>query len=120
MTHLFWIVTFHYWEMNVNFNSLIWTKFLNLILLLNPNLIYVNSMSQHWFLFLSFPEPKLTITLNHIPLLDQGIDSYDSAMIFENWSYNRDKFHVRILHDPIHIGDYNNVNKKEVNKVKNT
>ena len=59
-------------------------------------------------------EPKLTTILNHFPY--QGIDSYDSLMIFENWSYNRDKFHVKILHDPIHIGEYNNVNKKEVIK----
>jgi len=37
-------------------------------------------------------------------------------MISQDWSYNREKFHVRILHDPIHIGEYKNVNKKEVMK----
>ena len=58
------------------------------------------------------PELKSTPIPNHIPLLDPGIGSYDSMVIFENWSYNWNKFHVRILHDPIHIGEYNNVNKK--------
>jgi len=37
-------------------------------------------------------------------------------MIFQNWSYNRDKFHVRILHDPNQIGDNNIVNRKEIIK----
>ena len=35
-------------------------------------------------------------------------------MISQDWSYNRKNFHVRILHDPIHIGEYKNVNRKEV------
>ena len=34
-------------------------------------------------------------------------------MISQDWSYNWKKFHARILHDPIHIGDYN---RKEVMK----
>ena len=51
------------------------------------------------------PEPKSTTTLNHIPLLDQGINSYDSMMIFQEWSCKENNFHERILHDPIHIGD---------------
>ena len=44
-------------------------------------------------------EPKSSISQNHIPLLDQGLDQYDSVMISQDWSYNRDKFHARILHD---------------------
>ena len=48
--------------------------------------------------------------------MDQDLHQYDSVMISQDWSYNREKFHARILHDPIHIGDYKNVNKKEVMK----
>ena len=58
-------------------------------------------------------EPKLSIQQNHIPLLDQELDQYDSVMIPQDWSYNRKKFHARILHDPIHIGEYKNANKKK-------
>ena len=61
-------------------------------------------------------EPKLSILQNHIPLLDQGLDQYDSMMISQDWSYNWKKFQVRILHNPIHIGEYKNANKKEVLK----
>ena len=61
-------------------------------------------------------EPKSSIPQNHILLLDQGLDQYDSVMISEDWSYNRKKFHATILHDPIHIGDYKNVTRKEVMK----
>ena len=59
-------------------------------------------------------EPKLTTQSNHIPLLDLGIDHYDSEMIFQDWSYNLDEFHVRIWHSPNQIGDNNNVNRKEI------
>ena len=37
-------------------------------------------------------------------------------IISQDWSYNRKKFHARILHDPIHNGEYKNANKKEVLK----
>jgi len=37
-------------------------------------------------------------------------------MISQDWSYNRKKFHAKILHDPIHIEEYKNANKKEVLK----
>jgi len=57
-------------------------------------------------------EPKSFIPQNHIPLLDQSLDQYDSVMISQDWSYNRKKFYTRILHDPIHIGEYKNANKK--------
>jgi len=58
-------------------------------------------------------EPKSSISQNHISLLDQGLDQYDSIMIFQDWSCNWEKFHARILHNPIHIGEYKNANKKE-------
>ena len=48
--------------------------------------------------------PKSTIPPNHILLLDQDIDHNNSEMIFQDWSYNRDDFNVRVLHDPIHLG----------------
>ena len=49
-------------------------------------------------------------------MLDIGIDLDDSMMIFQDWSCEGNKVHDRIFHDPIHIGDYNYVNIKEVNK----
>ena len=61
-------------------------------------------------------EPKSSIPQNHIPLLDRDKDNYDSVIIYENWLYNRDKFHFRILHDHIYEGVNKNVNKKEVIK----
>ena len=36
-------------------------------------------------------------------------------MIFQDWSCEGNKFHDRIFHDPIHIGDCKYVNRK-VNK----
>ena len=44
------------------------------------------------------------------------MDHNDSTMIFQDWSCNRDKFNIRILHDPIHVGDCKFVNTKEVIK----
>ena len=61
-------------------------------------------------------EPKSTIQPSHILLLDQGIDHNDSKMVFQDWSYKEDNFHDMILHDPIHVEDCKNVNKKEVIK----
>jgi len=48
--------------------------------------------------------------------LDQGVDNADPEMIFQDWSYNQNSFNVRVVHDPIHLGDNNNVYKKEVIK----
>jgi len=62
-------------------------------------------------------EPKSITSSSHVLLLDQGIDYYDSEMIFQYWSYNRDSFIARVLHDPIHLGDCKNVNKKRSSKV---
>ena len=59
--------------------------------------------------------PNLRIE-THILLLDIGIDHDDSVMIFQDWSCKGNKFRDGIFHDPIHIGDYKYVNKKEVNK----
>ena len=61
-------------------------------------------------------EPKLTTPPSHVPFFDQGIDHYDSEMIFQDWSYNRDSFNVTVLHDPIHLGVDKNVHRKEVTK----
>jgi len=61
-------------------------------------------------------KPKSTISPIHILLLDTGIDHDDSVMIFQNWSCKGNKFHDRIFHDPIYIGDCKYVNRKEVNK----
>jgi len=59
-------------------------------------------------------EPKSTIQPSHILLLDQGIDHNDSKMVFQDWSYKEDNFHIRILHDPNQLGNDKTVNKKEV------
>ena len=61
-------------------------------------------------------EPKSTIPPSHILLLDIGIDYDDSVTIFQDWSCKGNKFHDRIFHDPIHIGDCNYVHRKEINK----
>ena len=61
-------------------------------------------------------EPKSTIPLSHILSLDIGNDHNDSVMIFQDWLCKGNKFHDRIFHDPIHIGDYKYVNRKEVKK----
>ena len=37
-------------------------------------------------------------------------------MIFQDWSYNQNDFHVKILHDPNQIGDSKNINRKDVIK----
>ena len=65
-------------------------------------------------LFIS--ESKSSISQNHILLLDQGSDHNDSVIIFQDWSCKRNNFHDRILHDPIHVGDCQYVNRKEINK----
>ena len=61
-------------------------------------------------------EAKSTIPSSNILLLDIGIDYDDSVMIFQDWSCKGNKFHDRIFHYPIHIGDHKYVNRKEVNK----
>ena len=61
-------------------------------------------------------EPKSTIPCSHILLLDTGIEYDDSVIIFQDWSCKVNKFHDRIFHDPINIGDCNYVYRKEVNK----
>ena len=61
-------------------------------------------------------ELKSTIPPSHILLLGRGIDHDDSVMIFQDWSCKENKFHDRIFHDPIHIGECNYVNRKEDNK----
>jgi len=61
-------------------------------------------------------EPKSTIPPSHILLLDQGIDHNDSKIIFQDWSYNRDYVHDRIVYDPIQSRGGNTVNRKEVIK----
>jgi len=61
-------------------------------------------------------EPKSSNSSYLIPLLDIGINYNDSVIIFQDWSYEGNNFHNRILHDPIHIGDCKYVNRKEVNK----
>ena len=61
-------------------------------------------------------KPKSSNSSYHIPLLDISIDHNDSVMIFQDLSCKGIKFHDNILHDPIHIGDYKDVNRKEVNK----
>ena len=60
--------------------------------------------------------PNSSIPQSHILLLDLGIEKNDSEMICQDCSYKGDNFHDRILHDPIHIRDCKNINKKEVIK----
>jgi len=61
-------------------------------------------------------KPKPITSLGQILLLDQGVDNDDPETVFQDWSYNHDSFNVRVVHDPIPLGDNNNVHKKEVIK----
>ena len=79
----------------------------------NPKLMFPELVMVSEFITL---ELKSTILSNHILLLDIGIDHNDSMIIFQDWSCNGNKFHDRIFHYPIHIGDYNYVHRKAVNK----
>ena len=91
---------------------------LNPTLKSNPTLepkLDLNQLPESVLVLIPFTlEPKSIIQSNHIPLLNQGVDQYNSKMIFQDWSFNQDECHDRILHDPIQFGDYNNVNKLEV------
>ena len=58
-------------------------------------------------------KPKSIISSSLILLLDQGVNNDDPEMVFQDWSYNQNSFNVRVVHDPIHLGDNNIVHKKE-------
>ena len=55
-------------------------------------------------------ELKSIISPNHISLLNQGVEQYNFEKVYEDWSFNRDECHDRILHDSIHFGGYKNFN----------
>ena len=99
----------------MNFNSLLWIQ------LLSQNRLESKLDLSHipesvLVLVPLILEPKSSILSNHISLLDQDVEHYDSEMIFQDWLYNRDNFYVRILHDPNQIEVNNNINMKEVIK----
>ena len=101
----------------MNYNSWIWTQLLNQNWLSNPKLIF----QVDFFELVLVPEPiilepKSTIPSSHILLLDISIDHGDSVMIFQDWSCKGSKFHDKIFHDSIHIGDCKYVNRKKINK----
>ena len=61
-------------------------------------------------------EPKSITSSNQILLLDQGVDNDDPEMVFQDWLYNQDSFNIRVVHDSIHLGENNNIHRKEVLK----
>ena len=94
-------------------------QFLDLNSTLEPKLTLKSQVDFLKLVIVSEPitfEPKSIIPPSHILLLDIGIDHNDLVMIFQDWSCKRNKFHDRIFHDPIHIGDCKYVNRKGVNK----
>ena len=93
-------------------------QFFDLDLTLESNLTVESKLDlSHILESVLIPVPLiLEPSSNHIPLLDQGIDYNDSRMIFQDWSYNRENFNIRILHDPIQSRGGKNVNRKEVIK----
>ena len=115
MNHQIWIVTFHYWEMNVNLNLWFginsWSESA-LELKLNLSHILESILVPEPFIL----EPNSTISSSHILLLDLGIEQNDSETIFQDCSYNQDDYNVRVSHDPIQSWDDKTVNKKEVIK----
>jgi len=96
------------------------TLLFNLDPTLEPNLILesrldLNQLPDSILVLVSFTlEFKSIISSNHISLSDQGVEQYNSEMVYQDWSFNRDECHDRILHDPIQFGGYNNVNRLEV------
>ena len=111
--HLFWVVTFIWWIMNMKLSSLIWNPLLNQTWLSNLNLIFFEPVLIPNPIIL---EHKSIISLSQILLLDQGVDNDDLEMVFQDWSYNQDSFNVRVVHDPVHLGDNNNIDKKKAIK----
>ena len=90
-------------------------QFLDLDSTLEPKLTLEPKVDFHELVLVPEPiilESKSTIPPSHILLLDIGIDHNDSVMIFQDWSYKGNKFHDRIFHDPIHIGDCKYVIKR--------
>ena len=75
-------------------------NFSELVLVPNPILLKLKSITSS----------------SQILLLDQGVNNDDPEMVFQDWSCNQDSFNVRVVHDPIHSGDNNNVLQKEVIK----
>ena len=78
-------------------------------------------LTVNFFELVMVPEPitlelKSAIPPSHILLLDISIDHDDFVMIFQDWLYEGDNFHDRILYNPIYIGGCKYVNRKEVNK----
>jgi len=59
---------------------------------LNPRLTLSHILKTVLILVSSILEPRSAILPIHSPLLDLGIDHYDSEMIFQDWSYNGDDF----------------------------
>jgi len=91
-------------EKEHEFNSLIWNQLLNL------NFKSYSRVSIGSRTFHSWARVNHFI-VSHF-LLAIRIDHNDSVMIFQDWSYNQNKFNFRILHDPIHVGDCKYVNQK--------
>ena len=71
-------------------------------------------MSSYLFPNLSLLTPNQPFLLVTFFLLDQDVEHYDSKIIFQDWSFNQDTFHDRILLDPIQLRDNNNVNGMDV------
>ena len=99
--------------MNTNLSSLIWSPLLNQTRLLNLNLIFFEPVLGPNPIIV---KPKSITSSSQILLLDQDVDNDDPKMVFQDWSYNQDSFNVMVVHDPIPLGDNNNVHKKEVIK----
>jgi len=61
-------------------------------------------------------KPKSITSSTQILLLVQGVDNDDSAIVFQDWSYNQDSCNVRFISDPIQLGANNIIHQKEVLK----
>ena len=73
--------------MNVNLNFFDLDSILNQFWLQNLYLIWIKSRSQYWFL--SFNSwAKSIIFVNHIQLLDKGVEQYESGFQNKNFNYH--------------------------------
>ena len=93
----------------LDLDSALWTK--------------TNSQTQSWFSRVSIGSRTYHSwaqvnhsTKSHSFVRHKYIDHDDSVVIFQDRSCEWNKFYDRIFYDPIHIGDYNYVNREEVNK----
>ena len=81
-------------NVDLSFNFLIWTHFLNQSRLLN---LYLSHFSES-VLVLVLPKSKSLIPSFHTPFWDKGVDKIDSEINYEIWKLDGVKYLIKIIH----------------------